>query len=92
VVLSVSCNDGAVMVQVADHGPGVPAKDRERIFDRFIRLEGTAAGRPGFGLGLYIVRIISENHGGSVRIEETPGGGATFVVELPRVRPEMESV
>ncbi|MDO8963565.1 MAG: HAMP domain-containing sensor histidine kinase [Coriobacteriia bacterium] len=67
---------------VVDHGPGVPESERTRIFERFERLE-TGSARPGMGLGLYIVRIISENHAGCVRVTETPGGGATFVVELP---------
>ncbi len=83
VLMRVACVDSRAIVQVSDRGPGVPPEDRERVFDRFTRLEGTAAGRPGFGLGLYIVRIISENHGGTVRVDENPGGGATFTVELP---------
>lgn len=78
----VSCRTDRTVLEVVDHGPGVPQEDRERIFDRFERLE-SGGSRPGIGLGLYIVRIITENHGGSVRVEDTPGGGATFVVELP---------
>jgi signal transduction histidine kinase len=73
------------VVEVVDHGPGVPEGDRRRIFERFARL-GEGDDRPaGVGLGLYIVRIISENHGGTVRVDETPGGGATFVFEMPRL-------
>jgi two-component system OmpR family sensor kinase len=80
--VQVTCDDSHVFLRVVDHGPGVPAEERDRVFERFARLDGGSA-RPGLGLGLYIVRIISENHGGCVRVEETPGGGATFVVELP---------
>jgi two-component system OmpR family sensor kinase len=80
--VQVRCDERSVLLRVVDHGPGIPAHERDRVFERFARLEGGAA-RPGLGLGLYIVRIISENHGGCVRVEETPGGGATFVVELP---------
>jgi signal transduction histidine kinase len=82
VTVRVTCADGAAQLQVVDRGPGIPAQDRERIFDRYTRLDGTS-GRPGVGLGLYIVRTIAENHGGAVRIAETEGGGATFIVELP---------
>ena len=61
----------------------MPEQDRARIFERFTRLESTGAHTSGIGLGLYIVRIIAENHGGTARVEETMGGGATFIVELP---------
>jgi signal transduction histidine kinase len=67
---------------VVDHGPGVPAEDRERIFDRFRRGD-TSRGRHGSGLGLAIVRQVAAVHGGTAGIEETPGGGATFVLRLP---------
>lgn len=77
-----TCDGGRTSIMVADHGPGIPEADRARVFERFARLENGKS-RPGMGLGLYIVRIISENHGGSARVEETPGGGATFVVDLP---------
>ena len=66
---------------VRDHGPGIAPQDRERIFQRF---ERTARhNRGGMGLGLYITRQILQAHGGEIRVEATPGGGATFVVELP---------
>ncbi|MGW0733296.1 ATP-binding protein [Streptomyces sp. NPDC002851] len=75
----------AVELYVADSGPGVPPQDAEVIFDRFRR--GTArrgARGSGAGLGLSIVRAIAEGHrGGGVRLRETPGGGATFVLDLP---------
>lgn len=82
ITIRVSCGDGRAVLAVEDHGPGIPAKERGRIFERFERLE-EGKDRPGVGLGLYIVRIITENHGGGVRVEKTPGGGATFVMELP---------
>jgi len=67
-------------IRVADHGPGVPPEARERLFEPFWR--GGAA-RPGSGLGLAIVRDIVAMHDGSLRVEETAGGGATFVLCLP---------
>ena len=71
-----------VRLAVVDHGPGVPAADRERIFDEFARRQAPTDG-PGTGLGLAIVKALVAAHDGRVRCEETPGGGATFVVELP---------
>ena len=75
--------DGRALLLVEDHGPGVPDQDKTRIFERFARLESPESHVSGIGLGLYIVRIIAENHGGTARVEETEGGGATFVVDLP---------
>jgi two-component system sensor histidine kinase KdpD len=72
-------------LSVVDHGPGVPAEERDDVFTEFRsdRSEG------GSGLGLAIVRALTVAQGGTVRCEETPGGGATFVVHLPaRTDPE----
>jgi signal transduction histidine kinase len=82
VLVRVRCDLDEALLEVVDHGPGIPADDRDLVFERFARLANTA-GRPGLGLGLYIVSIIAHNHGGSAHVEETPGGGATFVVRLP---------
>ncbi len=71
------------VITVHDRGPGVPLAQRERIFEPFYRLPGASERDGGVGLGLALVKSISERHGGSVRCEARPGGGATFVVELP---------
>ena len=71
------------VIAVHDRGPGVPAAQRERIFEPFYRLPGASEREGGVGLGLALVKSISERHGGTVRCEARPGGGATFVVELP---------
>ncbi len=71
------------VIQVHDRGPGVPPDQRERIFEPFYRLSGASERDGGVGLGLALVKSISERHGGSVRCESRPGGGASFVVELP---------
>ena len=71
------------VITVNDRGPGVPASQRERIFEPFYRLPGASEREGGVGLGLALVKSISERHGGSVRCEARPGGGASFVVELP---------
>ena len=77
-----------VVIAVHDFGPGVPPNQRERIFEPFYRLPGASEREGGVGLGLALVKSISERHGGRVRCEARPGGGATFVVELPMRLPE----
>ena len=69
-------------VRVRDHGTGIAEADLPHLFDRFYR-GASARGRPGSGLGLAIVRQVAEQHGGSVRAENAPGGGAEFVLSLP---------
>jgi signal transduction histidine kinase len=71
------------VIRVNDHGPGVPKEQRERIFEPFYRLPGASEHEGGVGLGLALVKSITERHHGSVRCEDRPGGGASFVVELP---------
>ena len=73
--------EGSIRVLVDDDGPGVPPELRERVFDRFTRGSGTTAA--GVGLGLSIVLRHVALHGGTVSVEERPGGGARFVVDLP---------
>lgn len=68
-----------VQVRIADRGPGIPREERERVFEPFVRGEGSA----GTGLGLAIARAIVEAHGGTIRATDEPGGGAAIVIELP---------
>ncbi|MDP2255021.1 MAG: ATP-binding protein [Polaromonas sp.] len=75
------------VIRVLDRGPGVPAAQRERIFEPFYRLPGASEREGGVGLGLSLVKSISERHGGTVRCEDRPGGGASFIVELPMTAP-----
>lgn len=73
-----TASDGRAEVSIADDGPGVPEKDRQRIFERFVTT------RPGGnGLGLSTSREIAQAHGGTLILEDTPGGGATFTLHLP---------
>ena len=84
VTVRVSTTANQAQVAVIDQGPGIPAADRERVFERFFRTDASrtrASG--GSGLGLSIVAALVAAHGGHVAVEETPGGGATFVVSLP---------
>ena len=71
------------VLRVFDHGPGVPAELRDRIFEPFYRLPGASETHGGVGLGLALVKSITERHGGTVRCEGRDGGGACFVIELP---------
>jgi signal transduction histidine kinase len=71
------------VIWVEDRGPGVPAAERERIFEPFYRMRGASEKDGGVGLGLALVKSIALRHGGNVRCEERPGGGARFVVEMP---------
>ena len=88
VSVSLAHSGAFVILEVSDDGPGVPVEDRERIFDRFVRLD-EARGRDagGAGLGLAITREIVVAHGGEVAVAEAPGGGARFVVRLPAAGP-----
>ena len=74
-----------LVVEVVDHGPGVEPHDMEKIFLPFYRAASarTRDGSGGAGLGLAIARQIIENHGGTIAVEQTSGGGATFVVRVP---------
>jgi two-component system OmpR family sensor kinase/two-component system sensor histidine kinase QseC len=70
-----------VLIEVADSGPGIPADDRARLFDRFYRRAGSPEG--GSGLGLAIVKAIADRHGAEVRLGDAPEGGLTVTVALP---------
>lgn len=82
--LSLNQTPGHALIQVSDHGPGVPEDLRERIFEPFYRLPGATERDGGVGLGLALVKAIAQRHGGRVACADNPGGGATFVLELPK--------
>jgi signal transduction histidine kinase len=79
--ISVQPSEEHVVLSVVDHGAGVPVEMRERIFERFYRVDPNGT-KPGMGLGLAIVRGLVESCGGSVWVEDAPGGGAAFRVAL----------
>ena len=82
--LSAVAHGGSVFVIVEDDGPGVAEGDRERVFDRFVRLDDARSrDAGGSGLGLAIVREIARSHGGDVRVDASPLGGARFTLRLP---------
>jgi signal transduction histidine kinase len=77
---------GIVELTIDDDGPGIDAADRDRVFERFTRLDdGRARDAGGLGLGLSMVKTIVEQHGGSVAIGDAPLGGARVTVTLPAV-------
>ncbi|MCP9955147.1 ATP-binding protein [Actinomadura madurae] len=82
--LSLREEAGAAVLRVADDGPGVPPGDRERIFERFVRLDDARSRDDGgAGLGLAIARDLVLAHGGAITVGDAPGGGALFEVRLP---------
>jgi signal transduction histidine kinase len=76
---------GDIAVTVVDHGPGVPADQRERVFERFVQLDQSSTRtQGGTGLGLYLCRRLTELLGAELTLAETPGGGCTFTLVLPQ--------
>jgi two-component system sensor histidine kinase SenX3 len=73
-----------VELEVKDQGIGIPARDHERIFERFYRVDrGRGHDAGGTGIGLAIVRHVAASHGGDVRVESQEGAGSTFTLRLP---------
>jgi len=86
VEIAVTTQNGTAQLSVTDHGPGLQAGDREKIFEPFYRADSSRSrDSGGAGLGLSIVSAVVTAHGGRVKVKETSGGGATFEVELPLV-------
>jgi len=84
VIVTVENDDGA-RVRVSDSGPGIPAALRDRVFEPFERFDPDSGA--GTGLGLAVSRRLADLMGGSLDVEDTPGGGATFVLRLPAEPP-----
>ena len=84
IVLSGAQRGSAVEIAVTDDGPGIPAAERTHVFERFYRVDAARASADGgTGLGLAIARGIVDLHGGSIAVEQPPGGGCRLVVVLP---------
>ncbi|MFI6492054.1 sensor histidine kinase [Streptomyces sp. NPDC050564] len=84
VSVELSVPPGAAVVRVADSGPGIPAAERERVFDRFYRVDkARSRDRGGSGLGLAVARALVRAHGGTVDVTSSPGSTA-FTIRLPR--------
>jgi two-component system OmpR family sensor kinase len=86
--LSLQRQNGELLLDVRDHGPGLPGDDPDVLFERFWRAEvGRGRGKGGAGLGLAIVARVAEAHGGRVSAANAEGGGACFSVRLPAGEP-----
>ncbi|MFQ5877594.1 MAG: sensor histidine kinase [Acidobacteriota bacterium] len=84
----IRCGDGLARIEVRDTGPGIPASELDRIFERFYRCDRARSGDPaGTGLGLSICKWITEAHRGRIGVRSREGEGSTFVVEIPCGRP-----
>jgi heavy metal sensor kinase len=90
VTVSLTVVDDVAEMIVSDTGCGIAWSERERIFDRFVRLDEARTDTGGAGLGLSIARWIAESHYGTVTLEETGASGSTFVVRLPLSHPAAE--
>ena len=91
-VLKVNIPRNDLSVTVADEGPGIAAEHRERIFDRFFRLdEGRSRDDGGTGLGLAIAKWAVEVNGGQISVEDGANGGAVFRIVLPTHAPAVEA-
>ena len=82
VILGVSADATDARFVVTDNGPGVPLAERSAIFRRLYRSDSSRSQR-GFGLGLSLAKAIAEAHGGTITVDEAPGGGARFTLSLP---------
>jgi signal transduction histidine kinase len=84
VTLDAAPGGAPVRLSVTDRGPGIPKAEQEKIFERFHRL-GSELRREtqGVGIGLSIVKHVTEAHGGRVWVESDPGHGSRFIIELP---------
>lgn len=83
--VSLRAIDASVVLEVEDHGPGVPTAEQRRIFEQFYR-SAEDSGRGGYGLGLFLVNHIMQAHGGRVELESEPGRGSRFRLIFPCTR------
>lgn len=90
VTVAAEAGDVTVAVRVADHGPGIPADQLDRVFEPFVQVDTWSAQHDGAGLGLAIARGIVETHGGTLTAESTHGVGSTFTVVLPVAEPSVD--
>jgi two-component system OmpR family sensor kinase len=80
----VRADKGEAVLEVEDEGPGIPAEDAERVFERFYRADPSRSRTSGgTGLGLSIVAAVAQAHGGTASVEPAPAGGARFEIRLP---------
>jgi two-component system sensor histidine kinase KdpD len=87
VEIAVHQDEALSVIEVADRGPGVPDTLKELVFDRLGTVEASSRrARRGYGLGLYLVRLVATIHGGAVDVQDRAGGGSVFHLKVPRHR------
>jgi two-component system sensor histidine kinase SenX3 len=87
--IGVSSGDGVVEIAVTDQGVGIPDDEKDRVFERFFRVDAARSRNTGgSGLGLSIVKHVIQNHGGDVRVWSRLGRGSTFTIRLPEASHE----
>lgn len=85
VTIGIEEGEKEILIKVIDRGEGIPQQMREKIFERFYRMDNSRNRETGgSGLGLAIAKSIVEAHGGKIWVDETPGGGATFIFTIPK--------
>jgi two-component system OmpR family sensor kinase len=82
VTLDIASHAADAVLEVTDTGPGIPEQERARVWERFYR-GGTGRAAAGSGIGLAVVKELVDAHGGTVAVDDAPGGGARFVVRIP---------
>ncbi|MGC7404730.1 sensor histidine kinase N-terminal domain-containing protein [Pandoraea pneumonica] len=92
ITVRVGVEAGAAVLQVVDNGPGIPAHERDAVFQRFYRSESTGQAVDGSGLGLAIVREIARMHRADVTLADAPGGGLAVTVRFPEVEAQSAGV
>ncbi len=85
VELAVTDCGAMIRIEVTDHGPGIPAEFRDRVFNKFAQADGSKNQKAGTGLGLSIAKLIVQRHGGLIDFRSTPGESTTFRIDLPRL-------
>jgi heavy metal sensor kinase len=91
VTVIVDTDETSANIKVSDTGPGIPPADRERVFERFVRLDPARSATSGAGLGLPIARWIAEQHEGTLTVEPDTAGGSVFIARLPMKRHQRDS-
>ncbi len=83
VEISVNTPDQGVAIEISDRGPGIPDAYKSDLFEKFARVGKQDSARTGFGLGLYLVKLVASAHGGHASVRDREGGGSTFELFLP---------